>query len=236
MPGSGLPGSAAHVFVTDLSAPVLSAEDRHHLSGVLRLRAGEVVTASDGRGAWRPCRLGPGAALVEDGAVVSEERPGPAITIAFPPVKGARTEWAVQKLTEVGVDRIRLLAVERAVVRWEASRAARQLERLRTVARHAAMQCRRVWLPELGGLDAFQALAVGTTGGAGAAIALQGGSPPSLAWPTVLVGPEGGWSPSEEAVALARVGLGPHVLRTETAALVAGTLLVALRSGVLRER
>ena len=56
---------------------------------------------------------------------------------------------------------------------------------------------------------------------------------PSLARPVVLVGPEGGWSDDELAAGLPTVGLGPNVLRTETAAVAAGTLLVALRSGLL---
>jgi hypothetical protein len=56
---------------------------------------------------------------------------------------------------------------------------------------------------------------------------------PSLACPIVLVGPEGGWSPDERTLAAERgvptLGLGPHVLRTDTAAVVAGVLLVAAR-------
>jgi 16S rRNA (uracil1498-N3)-methyltransferase len=61
------------------------------------------------------------------------------------------------------------------------------------------------------------------------AIAVPGGPPPDLARPAVLVGPEGGWSEAELAYDLPAVGLGPHVLRTETAAIVAGTRLVAAR-------
>jgi 16S rRNA (uracil1498-N3)-methyltransferase len=65
----------------------------------------------------------------------------------------------------------------------------------------------------------------------GACLADAGGGPPSLALPVVLVGPEGGWSEEERAVGLPAVGLGPHVLRAETAALAAGALLAALRAG-----
>ncbi len=64
-------------------------------------------------------------------------------------------------------------------------------------------------------------------------LAVAGGNPPTLDRPTVLVGPEGGWSDDERACGLPTVGLGPHVLRTETAAVAAGALLVALRTGLL---
>ena len=47
--------SAAHVFVTDIVDPVLDDDDAHHLTRVLRLRAGQKVSVSDGRGAWRIC-------------------------------------------------------------------------------------------------------------------------------------------------------------------------------------
>ena len=66
----------------------------------------------------------------------------------------------------------------------------------------------------------------------GVAVADLDGDPPSLARPSVLVGPEGGWTYAERALAPARIGLGPGVLRAETAAVAAGTLLTALRAGV----
>lgn len=161
-----------------------------------------------------------------DGEVVRTSRPAPELTIGFAPVKGERPEWAVQKLTELGIDRIIILRAERGVVRWDTGRADHHLARLRAVARQAVMQSRQTRVPELTGpLDAASLAA-----GAGVAIATRDGAPPTLAAPTVLVGPEGGWSPSEEARATTRVGLGPGVLRTESAAVAAGVLLAALRS------
>lgn len=92
------------------------------------------------------------------------------------------------------------------------------------------MQSRRAWLPVVDEPVPFSVAATWP----GVALAVAGGDPPSLALPVVLVGPEGGWDPSVELGAgLPTVGLGPNVLRTETAAVVAGTLLVALRSGLL---
>lgn len=223
--------SSAHVFVADLDAPELDADDRHHLSRVLRLRAGETVSASDGQGAWRPCTwTGEGGGLVAAGEVARVAAPAPPVTVAFAPVKGDRPEWVVQKLTEVGVDRIVVLATARSVVRWEGERAAKQVGRLARVAREAAMQSRRVWLPEVAGVVPF-AEAAGW--GGGLALAEPGGASPSLDRPVVLVGPEGGWSAEELAGGLARVNLGPTVLRAETAAVAAGVLLSALRAGLV---
>ena len=223
------PVVSAHVFVADLSAPVLDTGDHHHLERVLRLRAGEAVSASDGAGRWVPCRWVGGAALEVDGEVVVESEPSPAITVAFSPVKGDRPEWAVQKLTEVGVDRIVPLVAARSVVRWTGDRGAAVVARWRRVAREAAMQSRRAWLPTVGEAVAFGVAAAWP----GATMAVGGGAPPSLDRPVVLVGPEGGWADEELGAGLCTVGLGPNVLRTETAAVVAGTLLVALRSGLL---
>ena len=220
---------AAHIVVDDVEAPALDPQDAHHLSSVLRLRPGEPVGATDGMGAWRPCRYQTGGVLEPDGAVVREVRPGPPLTVAFAPVKGDRPEWAVQKLTELGVDRIVLMHTDRSVVRWEQPRASSHLARLRKVARQALMQSRGCWLPEISGVLAFSALA----GRRGTARAARGGLPPSLSFPTVLVGPEGGWSPAEEAQRLPAVALGPGVMRSETAAVAAGVLLAALRSDLV---
>jgi 16S rRNA (uracil1498-N3)-methyltransferase len=221
--------AAAHAFVDDLDAPVLGDDDRRHLERVLRLRDGEVVTVSDGRGAVRRCRFTSGGDLRPDGEVEHSEAASPALTIAFAVPKGDRLEWAVQKLTEVGVDRIVVLETGRSVVRWDDDgRAARRLGRIRRVAREAAMQSRRVWLPSVDGPVPFAQAAAWP----GACVADAAGDPPTLASPAVLVGPEGGWTDQEEAAALPRVAVGDGVLRTETAAVAAGVLLAAFRAGL----
>jgi 16S rRNA (uracil1498-N3)-methyltransferase len=252
-------GTAAHVFVDDLALPSLVAEDFHHLSRVLRLRPGEAVSASDGRGRWRVCSWQGSAQLSPLAEVVAEAAPTPVLSVAFALTKGEKPEWAVQKLTEVGLDRIVLITSARCVVRWNGERAAGRLARLRAVAREAAMQSRRLWLPTVEGPIALDDLvsgrgrlrrAVSGSGrvpGAGddppepgvalaepgVALAEPGGGPLTLATPTVVVGPEGGWTDEELAVAPVRVGLGPNVLRAETAAMVAGAMLVALRAGLV---
>ncbi|HEX2849567.1 MAG TPA: RsmE family RNA methyltransferase [Acidimicrobiales bacterium] len=228
-PAASEPHAAAHVFVDDLHAAEVVEHDRHHLERVLRLRVGERVTVSDGRGGRRWCVLGPDLTLEPIGEVVRDPRPAPSITVGFAVVKGDRPEWIVQKLTECGVDRIVPIRTDRSVVHWDADRAARRVERLRVIAREAAMQSRRSWLPEVGEVVPVAALAVLP----GAALADRDGAAPDLDHPTILVGPEGGWSPAERALDVARVALGPTVLRAETAAVAAGVLLSALRAGLV---
>ncbi|MFN0092379.1 MAG: RsmE family RNA methyltransferase [Acidimicrobiales bacterium] len=224
-----LRASAAHVFVEDLAAPRLEASDRHHLERVLRLRRGAELTVSDGRGGLRSCRFGP--VLEPLGEVVVEPAPQPPITVAFSLVKGDRPAWIVQKLTELGVDRMIPLVAARSVVRWPPEKAAGHLERLHRVAREAAMQCRRTWLPVLEPTAAFAELAARSD----ACVADAWGGPPSLARPTVLVGPEGGWDDVERHAPAPKIVLGAHVLRAETAAVTAAALLVAIRLGIVSE-
>jgi 16S rRNA (uracil1498-N3)-methyltransferase len=222
----------AHAFVDDPEAPELSDADRHHLERVLRVRPGEEVTVSDGDGRWRRCRLGAGGALEPAGDVEVVLRPAPPVTVAFALTKGERPELAVQKLTELGVDRIVPFVAERSVVRWEGERAARHVARLRRVAREAGVQARLAHLPAVADLTDLPSVAALP----GAARCEQGGDPPRLDHPTLLVGPEGGWTAAEREIRLPTVGLGPTTLRAETAAIAAGAVLTALRAGVVVER
>ncbi|MGA2837217.1 MAG: RsmE family RNA methyltransferase [Acidimicrobiales bacterium] len=256
-PGDGVPGAAprprapdpvlaaaaAMVFVDDPTAPVVGDADLRHLLDVLRLRPGELVVASDGGGRWVPCRVAPaapargsrgadpGSLLVPEGPVVAEARPEPEVTVAFAPTKGDRPEWVVQKLTELGVDRIVPLRTSRSVVRWEGDRGARSVERLRRVVRESASQCRRARLPEVTGVCLLGEVA-GAAGGP-VTLAEAGGGAPGLDRPVLAVGPEGGWDAAERDEFGPGVGLGATVLRAETAAVVAGALLCGLRSGVV---
>ena len=223
-------GTAPHVLVPDVERPALDAADRHHLERVRRLRAGDPVSVTDGRGSWRWCRLG--ADLEPDGPVAHDPAPEPRLTLAFALVKGGRPELVVQKLTELGVDRIVPFLAERSVVRWDGDRAVRNAERLRRVAHEAVGQSRRTWAPEVGDPVTFADVAA-LPDSAGAEL---GGEPPSLRRPTLLVGPEGGWSSAERAALQATVGLARTVLRAETACIAGAAVLGALRSGVVGAR
>ncbi len=224
--------AAAQVFVEDPSRPVMSDDDSHHLGRVLRLRTGETVVASDGRGRWASAIWRGDGALEPAGPLHVEPRADPILTVVFAPAKGDRPEWVVQKLTELGVDRIVPLHSERSVVRWRAERGRTACARLRRVAREAAAQSRRVWLPDVDETVSFTELV--RLGDAGeVALAQLGGGPPTGPQQVVAVGPEGGWSDAELASGLPTVTLGDNVLRAETAAVAAGALLAGLRSGTV---
>jgi 16S rRNA (uracil1498-N3)-methyltransferase len=235
--------ASAQVFVEDPAHPVLSPEDVHHLGRVLRLRVDEEVVVSDGAGHWARTRWKGGdpgalAALRDgsgpggDGSVQFEPAPHPALTVAFAPTKGERPEWVVQKLTELGIDRVVPLVSERSVVRWHGARGRGAVERLRRVAREAAGQCRRVWLPEISEVTGFGAL--GGLGTAGDVVLAQlSGDRLQASQLVVAVGPEGGWSADELGSGLPTVGFGLSVLRAETAAVTAAALMVSLRTGTV---
>jgi 16S rRNA (uracil1498-N3)-methyltransferase len=222
-----VPELGPHVFVTDLDEPVLDERDRHHLARVLRLRDGDALTLSDGKGAWRPARFGD--EIEPAGPVERVAEPAPRLCVGFALVKGERPELIVQKLTELGIDRIVPFTAERSVVRWDQERAAHHTERLRRVAREAAMQSHRCWLPDVADLADLAGLVAG-----GAVLADRDGGPLPDPLRPVLVGPEGGWTDGERASATGRVALGPHVLRVETAAIAAGALLAAVRAEVVK--
>jgi 16S rRNA (uracil1498-N3)-methyltransferase len=226
--------AAAQVLVDDLNRPVLDGDDHHHLSRVLRLRAGDEVCATDGRGGWRSCAFTGADELDPLDERRQQDAPPYELTVGFALVKGERPELVVQKLTELGVDRIVPFAARRSVVRWDEAKAAKQLERLRRVAREACGQCRRLWVPAVGLADGTGLADLAQLRAGGAVLADAGGRPLRRSDRTVLIGPEGGWDDTESAGA-DRVGIGEHVLRAETAAIAVGVAVTALRVGLLAE-
>lgn len=214
--------SSAHVIVADVAHPELSPDDRHHLERVLRLRDGESVTCTDGRGSWITATWD-GGGLRSFGEVRTESAPERRLSVAVVPLKSDRTELVVEKLVEIGIDRIVVLSpTERSVVRWGADKAETVMDRYRRIVRSALMQSRRVHLPEVVGPVPLSSLAAH-----GTAFAEPGGEASMSDVTTLVIGPEGGFSASELAAAPASVDLGPAILRAETAAIVGAARLVA---------
>jgi 16S rRNA (uracil1498-N3)-methyltransferase len=228
--------ASAHLFVESAGeltdAVDVAGEDGHHLARVLRLRVGETVTVADGSGWWRPYRIGGVGVVVRLDATAGPEREpalSPGLAVAFALTKGDKPELVVQKLTELGVDRILPVVADRSVARLDGARAWTAVERWRRIAREAARQCRRARLPVVEELRPLLDL----RGHPAVVVAERGGGPAAaLASPPggeilAVVGPEGGLTGAEvEALApWARLGLGPHVLRAETAALALATVL-----------
>lgn len=227
--------AAAHVFVRDLAHPVLEDADAHHLLRVLRVRPGESVAVSDGRGAWRMCVMSSRSELEPvDDTVYSEsvsERP---ITVAFGVTKSDKPEIVVQKLTELGVDHIVPVLLDHSVVRWDADKIERQHERFVRVSREAAMQSRQIFLPDVhrvvSDLGALLVDPVMSAQWGLIALADPDGSNAMDGVSALIIGSEGGFSERELDLVDARVSLVGGVLRAETAAIAAGVLLADTRA------
>jgi 16S rRNA (uracil1498-N3)-methyltransferase len=231
--------AAAHTFVAALADDVtLDGEAGHHLSRVRRLRSGDAVTAADGDGHWRAYAavdVRPGTVeLHAQGEAVFEPHLEPGLVVAFALTKGAKPDLAVQKLTELGVDAIVLLSARRSVPRWDEERGDAAVVRLRRIAREAAVQCRRARLPDVHGVKPVETLrdrpglVVADPNGEGVA---HLAAPRDGQW-VLVVGPEGGLDAGELATlhAAARLRLGPHVLRAETAAIAGAAVLTTRRA------
>lgn len=218
-----LRNSAAHVVVDDLENPRLDEVDAHHLFRVLRLRDGDVVTATDGRGRWLECRARGRESIVPHGDVVVETPRTLPIGVAFVPVKAEKPETTIRQLVEIGVDEIFVVAPTKRAVAGARDRLNDRAER---IVREACMQSRRVFLPAVHlGVPLADVVAL-----SGAALADPNGTAPTTAHRLLIVGPEGGFDDGEVSDSIPRVSIGPAVLRAETAALVAGARLVALHA------
>jgi 16S rRNA (uracil1498-N3)-methyltransferase len=222
---NALAGSAGpHVFVDSLTELRVAPDDLAHLSKSLRMRPGDVLTASDGQGSWRHALLGAGDQLDEAGEIITVAEPARKTCIAFSLVKGQKPELVIQKLTELGLDRIVVLDAERSVVKWDDEKIDSAKQRWGRIVREAAMQSHRVRLPTIEGLlPALEWIGQPTV-----SIAHFGGEAVGSFHTSIAIGPEGGWSPAETAAAARTVSLGSTVLRAETAAIAAGTLLTAV--------
>lgn len=209
--------------------------EAHHLGRVLRLRPGALVEAADGTGRVFTVRLEALGAREAWGRIVGEGRPtreSPcAITLAQAILKGERMAWVIQKATELGVVRIVPLETERVVARAE--RAGARGARWERLAREAVKQCGRAVVPVVEAPRSFGEVIAETPRHDAAWLLWEGGGLPITAAAReverprrvlLLVGPEGGFSPAEVAMAEAAgarvVGLGPRILRAESAGIV----------------
>jgi 16S rRNA (uracil1498-N3)-methyltransferase len=218
--------------IRSLNDPITLPDDvLRQIKTVLKLHPGETIWLSDGR------QLVEGTIQTNDTVqphrVLSTIRQRTPITMYAALIRKERFEWMLQKATELGVERIVPVIMERNVVKWEDE--PKKMQRYIAILREAAEQCHRVDIPKLVSpvklkkltdqqpdlaLVAFehteQTLPLAT-------IPLKGASV------GILIGPEGGISPSEmewlRANGWIPVGLGPRTLRAETAALVALTTL-----------
>lgn len=205
----------------------------HHAARVLRLRDADRIVLFNGRGGEYHGRLAAGGSRVELTAHLAVERESAlAVTLLQAWIATDKMEMVIEKAVELGVTSIVLAPARRSVVRLEGARLARRMDRLRDIVVAACCQCGRNRVPEVEAVgdlrDGLHRAAAQATG-----IILQPDAEASLgdlarlapAAFAIAVGPEGGFETSELALAsdagYRPARLGPRVLRTETAALVA---------------
>jgi 16S rRNA (uracil1498-N3)-methyltransferase len=217
------------------------AEETHHLAHVLRLEPGATITAVDGRGHEITVRLTRVGGRTAEGDIVGQsisasESPL-ALTLAQGIPKGSRLDTVIRMATELGVVVVIPLLLERSIARPDPTEPSHRLLRWRRVAKEAAKQSGRAVIP-----DVRAPITLGNwlaePRAPGLLVCLWEGerSPLSTVLPaaaprraTVLVGPEGGLTDSEveklRSAGALLAGLGPRILRTETAGPVALALL-----------
>ncbi len=225
----------------------LSPEESHHLATVHRCGRGDPVTAFNGHGReWiTECFDASKSAAV---LRVKETREGKSrsceITLGQALPKGSTMDDIVRQATEIGATRLVPLLSERTQVHLDGDRAEKKIEKWRTTAIEAAKQCGNPWLPEIAPIQPLNAfipsakeydvkLIASLHGGAttlrkslAGYTAKHGHTPRKVLW---LVGPEGDFSPAEMTAAISAgfqpITLGPLVLRSDTAAVYALSIL-----------
>jgi 16S rRNA (uracil1498-N3)-methyltransferase len=225
----------------------LSADESHHLVSVNRARVGDTVVAFDGQGHEWVCEL---AAADRSAARLKVRfpqkfKPLPyAITLGQALPKGASMDSIVRKATEIGAAAIVPLESERTQVHLDSDRSEKKIEKWQVAALEAAKQCGNPFLPEIAPIQAAGSFIESAKGYDLKLIAsLQPGAkslksvleafkatanrpPQRVLW---LVGPEGDFTPAElsqsRSAGFEPISLGPLVLRCETAAVYALSIL-----------
>lgn len=250
--GEDLCPDPASVGVGDRA--ILAGAEGRHAASVRRIGAGEWVDVVDGAGLRLTCEVAGAdksslSLVVRE--VLQEELPVPEIVLVQALAKGGRDEAAVEICTEIGIDRVIPWASQRAIVQWKGPKAEKGRSKWEGVARAAAKQSRRAFVPTVEGvmdsreLTSWVASLTDEAGVAfvcheeaseslGAALAslqeagADASLPPRVA---LIVGPEGGIGPEETGalvdVGARMIGLGANVLRSSTAGAVALTLIRA---------
>ena len=223
----------------------------HHLH-VVRLQPGAALTLFDGRGGqYRATLLETGkkraSAAVDAFDAIDVELPY-AVTLAQGLPEGAKMDWIVEKAVELGVAAVQPLAAQRSVVRLSGDRLEKRQAHWQGVIESASEQSGRNRLAQLLPLAEFRRWIdtppAGTQPPQPRILLSPRGTESLAGWAqanpaqalTLLVGPEGGFSPEEEDAAIAAGALpltmGPRVLRTETAALAAMAMLAGIWGGM----
>ena len=219
---------------------VIDGDEGKHAASVRRMRAGEAISLTNGKGLRvRGSVLNVAAKSLDImvSSVEHETEPELAITLIQALAKGDRDELAIQAATELGASVVIPWQAERSISRWDEAKAAKGRARWQVICDEAAKQSLRSFLPQVAGVVSSKQLAdlvpsfekvlvLDPTAAVG--IATLGAVSGSVA---IVVGPEGGIDESEltmlEQAGAQRVRLGESILRTSTAGVVAIAALQA---------
>jgi 16S rRNA (uracil1498-N3)-methyltransferase len=235
------PASTPRLYIasplTDGATAEIDGNAAHYLRNVMRIAVGDPLRLFDDIGGeWlaRCTAVGKRSVAVQLTDKLREREAVADLWLCFAPVKKAPLDWLVEKATELGAARLVPVITERTIVERV------NLDRLRSITIEAAEQCGRTALPQLAEPVKLPALLASwpierallfadESGGLPAHAAMTSAPPPAA----LLTGPEGGFTPREQALLLAhpatrRISLGPRILRAETAALAGIALWTAI--------
>lgn len=210
-------------------------DEHHYLARVRRGRPGDAVEIVDGAGrraAAVIARIGETETVLHVAAPEAIASSPPRVRALLPLIKGDRMDTCLEKLVEVGVDEIVVWPAARSVVRLDDGRRESRIVKYQAALQAAARQCGRAQIPSVAWAEDLRSAIAALPSGVrllldpatDAALALD--RPTDV---TIVSGPEGGLAPDElEALAsFTALGLGPRVLRAETAPVIAVALIRA---------
>lgn len=221
----------------------ISGQDAVHLHRVLRLQLGNLITVVDVQGMAGIAsitRIQDGEVLLDLKERLAEEREAPIhLQLAQGLPKSDKMDFIVQKAVELGVSSILPLETDQCVVRYEASKKRAKQERWQKIAAEAAKQSKRSVIPEVKSIQGIKELLANTSAEVCKVMLYEGQGTQGLKALLqeykaekylLLVGPEGGFSDDEVALCRSHgvhiAGMGPRILRTETAGLTAISIVM----------
>lgn len=223
-------------LLTENKNCLLSDDAAHHVSKVLRMKAGQPLSLFNGRGGWFDAmitRIDKRSVEVATGAHHPDESESPLeITLVQGVSRGERMDYTLQKAVELGVKKIAPVLCEYTNVKLDEDKKQKRHEHWRKIIINACEQCGRNRIPHLAVVTDLEDWLEADRNGLklilhpGTSVRLSE-LPDTTMNLTLLAGPEGGFSEHEVANALKQgyqtLTLGPRILRTETAALAAIT-------------
>ena len=212
-------------------------DEHHYLARVRRAHPGDAVELVDGAGrraAATIVRIATDETTLHAGPPERIAARPPFVRVLVPLIKGDRMDACIEKLVEVGVDAIVAWPAARSVARLDDARRDARIAKYRAIAQAAARQSGRAEIPEITSVDGLAAALAGLPDGLRLVLdptsdAALGAALDTAADVTVVSGPEGGLAPDEldRLAGFTPLGLGPRVLRAETAPMIAVALIRA---------